>query len=83
VEVFSPIRCTRCKAYANPNFKFDSLKKSAVCNICGIKFAIDVKQDQNNSNEAVYSGKGIYDFVVKDKIYMKKRLDLIKIIIAI
>ncbi len=51
VRVNSPVRCTRCKAYINGYFRFDGTKTNAVCNICGINFAIDTAHvDANNLN---------------------------------
>ena len=41
IDVHSPLRCHRCKAYVNPYFQFDGSRKIATCNICGMKFQID------------------------------------------
>lgn len=41
IRAKGPLRCARCKAYANAYFRFDGTKSSAVCNICGISFQID------------------------------------------
>jgi len=40
IDVNSPLRCHRCKAYINPYFKFDGSRRFVVCNICGMKFQI-------------------------------------------
>ena len=29
-----PFRCNRCKAYANPHFKFTNDGRKATCNLC-------------------------------------------------
>ena len=84
VRVNSPLRCTRCKAYVNGYFRFDGSKTNAQCNICGINFAIDTATvDNNNMNSTQIATEGVIDFVVKDKIFFKKRTDLIKIIIVL
>ena len=48
LKVKSPLRCSRCKAYVNPHFRFDGTKSSAICNICGIKFPIESSVDAKN-----------------------------------
>lgn len=84
VHVNSPMRCTRCKAYVNGYFRFDGSKTSATCNICGINFGIDTSTvDPNNLFNAEIATEGVMDFVVKDKIFMKKRIDIVKIILTI
>ena len=40
IKITAPLRCQRCKAYINPYFKIDPSCRSAVCNICGVKFLI-------------------------------------------
>ena len=83
VQVKSPLRCGRCKAYINPYFRFDGTKSSALCNICGINFAVQQATDPANLNTPEIMTEGVMDFIVNDKIYIRKRLDLIKIIIVI
>lgn len=83
MKVKFPLRCTRCKAYINPYFRFDGTKTSGTCNICGMTFAIDGSTDSNNLNSSEILTEGIIDFEVSDKIFMRKRLDIIKVIIAI
>lgn len=48
VNVQSPLRCHRCKAYVNPYFQFDGSRKLATCNICGMKFQVDENIDRKN-----------------------------------
>lgn len=84
VRVNTPLRCTRCRAYVNAYFKFDGTKTSSVCNICGINFQINSAQiDSSNINDTNIATEGVIDFVVKDKTFMKKRTDIVKILIAI
>lgn len=68
----------------NGYFRFDGTKTNAICNICGISFGIDQSVvDGGNLNSAEIATEGVMDFVVKDKIFMKKRTDVIKIILVI
>ena len=83
VRAKAPLRCGRCKAYINAYFRFDGTKSSAICNICGINFQIDQSTDSVNLNSPEISTEGIIDFVVQDKRFMRKRLDIIKIVLAI
>lgn len=83
VNVHSPLRCHRCKAYVNPYFQFDGSRKVATCNICGMKFQIDENIDRKNLEAAEVATKGVIDFVVKDKFYHLKRTDIVKIIVCI
>jgi protein transport protein SEC24 len=83
VNVHSPLRCHRCKAYVNPYFQFDGSRKMATCNICGMKFQIDENIDRKNMEATEVATKGVIDFVVKDKFYHLKRTDIVKIIICI
>jgi hypothetical protein len=39
--VSAPLRCSGCKAYVNPYFQFDGTRRSAKCNLCGLRFPID------------------------------------------
>lgn len=78
-----PLRCQRCKAYINPYFKIDPSSKSAVCNICGVKFGIPETTDKENMNRSEVAIEGVIDFEVTDKFYMRKRVDYVKVIIAI
>ena len=48
IRAKGPLRCSRCKAYANAYFRFDGTKTSAVCNICGITFQVDQSTDPAN-----------------------------------
>jgi len=84
VRVNTPLRCTRCRAYVNAYFKFDGAKTTAVCNICGINFQILSTQADNESiQNSEIATEGVIDFVVKDKSFMKKRTDIVKVLIAI
>lgn len=83
VKVDAPLRCSRCKAYINPYFRLDGTKSSAHCNICGIKFDIENGMSNKNLNNTSLMTQGVIDFEVKDKMYIKKRLDIIKVVIAI
>lgn len=83
VRVKSPLRCRRCNAYVNPYFRLDGSKTSATCNICGTTCQVAGTTDPANLNSHEIFTEGVIDFVVQDKIYLKKRLDLIKVIIAI
>lgn len=84
VRVNTPLRCTRCRAYVNAYFKFDGTKSSSICNICGINFQINTAQtDYNNISDTNVATEGVIDFVVTDKTFMKKRTDIVKILIAI
>jgi hypothetical protein len=41
IKVGFPLRCSRCRAYANCYFRFDGNKTSAICNICTMNFNIE------------------------------------------
>jgi protein transport protein SEC24 len=38
-----PVRCTRCKAYVNPNVRWTAGGQKFICNIC--EFPNDVEQE--------------------------------------
>lgn len=83
VRVNSPLRCTRCKAYVNAYFRFDGTKTNVACNICGINFGVDHSHtDANNFNSTEIATEGVIDFVVKDSVFIKKRVDIVKIVMA-
>ena len=83
VQADTPLRCVRCKAYVNPYFRFDGTKTYAVCNICGMKFEINSPVYQKQAESPEVCTHGVIDLEVKDKLYMRKRLDIIKIMVAI
>lgn len=66
-----PFRCTRCRAYANPNFTWCSGGREAVCNFCGQRIDVPTeyysalddrgyRRDQNNRPELQ---RGTVDYV--------------------
>ena len=61
----------------------DPTIKTSVCNICGIKFQIPETAEKENFNNNEVSTEGVIDFEVSDKFYMRKKRDVIKVIIAI
>lgn len=73
------MRCNHCRSYANPYFRYDGTKTVACCNICGVNFQINPTQAESEQ----VATEGVIDFVVKDKNFMKKRTDIVKVIIAI
>lgn len=73
------MRCNRCRSYANPYYRFDGTKTVASCNICGTNFQINPTQPDSEE----VATQGVIDFVVKDKNFLKKRADIVKVIIAI
>lgn len=83
VDVRSPLRCARCKAYVNPYFQFDGSRRAATCNLCGLRFNIDESIDRANIDTSEISSQLVLDFQVVDKFYMKKRTDIVKIFIAL
>ena len=83
LKVKSPLRCSRCKAYVNPHFRFDGTKTSVLCNICGIKFSTEPTLDPKNIQSSEVLTEGVLDFVVSDPYYIRKRTGLIKLIMAI
>jgi protein transport protein SEC24 len=83
VEVRSPLRCLRCKAYVNPYFQFDGSRRTVTCNLCGLRFTIEENIDRANIDTPDISSQLVIDFQVTDKFYMKKRTDIIKIFVVI
>lgn len=67
----------------NPHFRFDSTKGSAICNMCGTKFQIEETVDKTNINSSEIQTEGVIDFVVKEKKYVNKRTDIVKVVLAI
>jgi protein transport protein SEC24 len=83
VEVRSPLRCARCKAYVNPYFQFDGARRSVVCNLCGLRFAVEEGTDRANLDSPEVGSDMVIDFQVADKFYMKKRTDVVKLFLAV
>ena len=83
VPLNAPLRCNRCKAYVNPYFQFDGTRKVVTCNMCGLRFGIEETIDKVNINSTELATQSIVDFRVTDKFYMKKRRDIIKIVILV
>lgn len=48
-----------------------------------MKFQIEQNVDRKNLEATEIATKGVIDFVVKDKFYHLKRVDIVKIIICI
>lgn len=57
--------------------------KTSTCNICGVRFHIPETADKENTNRSEIATEGVIDFIVSDKIYFKKKTNIIKVIIAI
>lgn len=53
------------------------------CNMCGLRFGIEETIDKLNINSTELATQSIVDFRVSDKFYMKKRRDIIKIVILV
>jgi hypothetical protein len=84
INVGSPLRCTRCHAYANCYFKFDGNKSSAICNICTMNFGIETGTiEKCNLNSTELTTEGVVDFVLQDRTSMKKNANVIKILLAV
>ena len=83
MEVSAPLRCNRCKAYVNPYFQFDGTRRSVACNLCGLRFAVSETIDKSNLSSTEIATQSIIDFRVSDKLYFKKRTDIIKILILV
>ena len=83
VELTAPLRCPRCKGYINPYFQFDGTRRSATCNLCGLRFQVDEAIDKTNTTSTEVATQSILDFRVSDKFYIKKRTDLIKVIVMV
>lgn len=83
VDVRSPLRCARCKAYVNPYFQFDGARRAVTCNLCGLRFNIDESIDRANIDTPEVSSQLVLDFQVVDKFYMKKRTDIVKIFVTL
>ena len=83
VDLSAPLRCNRCKAYVNAYFQYDGTRRSATCNLCGVRFGIDQAVDKINLTAAEVSTQSILDFRVSDKFYMKKRIDIIKVVVLV
>lgn len=79
----SPLRCSACKAYVNPYFTYDGTRRAATCNLCKIRFPIEEGTDKGNLQSAEVATQSIIDFRVSDKIYFKKRTDVIKVFILV
>jgi hypothetical protein len=80
IEVKAPLRCSGCKAYVNPYFQFDGTRRAATCNLCGLRFPIEEGIDKANLQSAEIATQSVIDFRVSEKIYFKKRTDIIKIL---
>lgn len=83
VDVRSPLRCARCKAYVNPYFQFDGARRAVSCNLCGLRFNVEEGLDRANVDSGEVSSQLVLDFQVVDKFYMKKRTDIVKIFVAL
>ena len=51
--------------------------------MCGLRFGIEETIDKVNINSTELATQSIVDFRVTDKFYMKKRRDIIKIVILV
>lgn len=51
--------------------------------MCGLRFGIEETIDKLNINSTELATQSIVDFRVTDKFYMKKRRDIIKIVILV
>lgn len=51
--------------------------------MCGTKFQIEETVDKTNINSSEIQTEGVIDFVVKEKKYVNKRTDIVKVVLAI
>lgn len=82
VTVKAPLRCVRCKAYANPYFKFD-VSNNITCNICGHRYVCQEKIDPNILNSTELYTSGVFDFKVSDPMYFKKDFSKVKVFLLL
>ena len=67
----------------NPYFQFDGTRRAATCNLCGLRFNVDEAVDKLNMSSTEIATQSIIDFKIFDKFYMKKRTDIIKMIVLV
>ena len=67
----------------NPYFQFDGSRRSATCNLCGLRFGIDESIDKSNVTSTEVATQRELDLRVSDKFDMKKRTEVIKVIILV